>query len=79
VATRIDGREECVEGAEVSLIGGSLGQAALQTTDAFGDFRFDGLEADSGTYRLRIVFNGRETVTAPIELKESVNAGVIRV
>jgi len=79
VATRIDGREECVEGAEVSLVSGSQGRVALQTTDAFGDFRFDGLPADSGIYRLRILFDGRETVTGPIELGQSVNVGVIRV
>jgi Fe-S-cluster-containing dehydrogenase component len=79
VATRIDGREECVEGAEVGLLNDTQGQVAVQTTDAFGDFRFDGLVADSGGYRLRIVYKGRELAVVPIELKESVNAGVISI
>lgn len=45
------GAAECVEGAEVELLrdGRAVGRAR---TDAFGDFRIDGLQPNSGGYRL---------------------------
>ncbi len=79
VAESVDGRDECVEGAKVSLLTDKQERVATRTTDAFGDFRFDALEAGSGSYMLLIVHNGRQATVGPMELKESVNAGVIRV
>ncbi|MBI5721682.1 MAG: carboxypeptidase regulatory-like domain-containing protein [Burkholderiales bacterium] len=45
------GAAECVEGAQVELL--RDGRAVAQArTDAFGDFRIDGLSPDSGAYQL---------------------------
>lgn len=53
VTAAIDGRTECVAGAEVELMRGQ--QVIARTkTDAFGDFRFDGLEPDSGSCVVRV-------------------------
>jgi len=53
VATLQDGRIVNVDGATVSLAAG--GGAVLQsTTDAFGDFKFDGLARGGDDYRLHI-------------------------
>ena len=54
VVARENGQLECVEGATVELIkDGKIVEHA--STDAFGDFRFDGLGVDSGKWQLRIV------------------------
>lgn len=42
---------DCLSGAEVVLMRGTE-RLASATSDTFGDFKFDGLEADSGTYTL---------------------------
>jgi len=76
LATRVDGREECVEGASVSLFNGSNEQIAEGRSDPFGDFKFDNLPPHSGTYVLSIAYKGHETRIA-VELTESVNAGTI--
>lgn len=53
VAGAVAGVIECVEGARVTLE--QRGDAvATAFTDAYGDFRFGGLAADSGAYRLSI-------------------------
>lgn len=45
------GAAECVEGAEIELL--HDGRTVARTlTDAFGDFRFDGLPPNSGVYQL---------------------------
>jgi len=53
VVAKVKGVRECVEGAKVVL---SLGGRALQETlsDAFGDFKFDGLADEAGRYQIRI-------------------------
>jgi Fe-S-cluster-containing dehydrogenase component len=53
VVATIDGVEECVEGAEVVVKkdGNEVGRA---TTDAFGEFKVDELEPDSGAYQLEV-------------------------
>lgn len=45
------GRLECVEGVEVRLTKDDQ-VIATGRTDAFGNFKFDGLEPDSGLYRI---------------------------
>jgi Fe-S-cluster-containing dehydrogenase component len=60
------GVEECAEGVELELwLNGKL----LQTTktDAFGDFKFDGLEPGAGDYEVRLV-KGRKAAGLPIKL-----------
>ena len=53
LAGKIGGATECVEGARVTLEkeGTKLAEAV---SDAYGDFRFRGLEEGSGAYALRI-------------------------
>jgi Fe-S-cluster-containing dehydrogenase component len=53
VVERVEGVEECAGGAEVVLTqnGTEVGRA---TTDFFGEFMIDGLEPNSGRYRLEI-------------------------
>lgn len=53
VAARRDGIDECVAGATVTLM--QHGQAlAVQTTDDFGDFKFDGIDPGSGQYEVLV-------------------------
>jgi Fe-S-cluster-containing dehydrogenase component len=58
VATGEDGATECVVGATVRLIrdGDNLSE---QETDDFGDFKFDGLLENSGSYEIEVVFSGK--------------------
>ena len=76
VATMIDGLEEaCVE-AEVKLMrNGSV--LAEQEADFFGDFKFDGLDPDSGAYTVRIQWREMER-DFPVTLQKSTNLGVLR-
>lgn len=53
LAGEINGVTECVEGARVSLHRAGQEIAATRS-DPYGDFRFQGLEAGSGAYRLEI-------------------------
>jgi Fe-S-cluster-containing dehydrogenase component len=76
VATRIDGREECVEGALVSLFAGENEKKGEARTDAFGDFKFDDLPPGGGTYILHVVHNN-EVTKVTVDLGESVNVGTI--
>jgi hypothetical protein len=77
VAEDRHGVVECVEGASVQLVkeGTSL---AVTTTDNFGDFKFDRLEEDSGSYSVQIFSAGRSKVLQVI-LGASVNLGEIRI
>ena len=53
VAGAIAGTVECVEGARVTLE--QRGRTvATARTDPYGDFKFGGLDVDSGAYRLAI-------------------------
>ncbi len=45
---------DCLEGAIVELRHLAGATMATTTTDAFGDFRFDGLASDSGSYEIHI-------------------------
>jgi Fe-S-cluster-containing dehydrogenase component len=47
------------------------------STDAFGDFKFDGLEPDSGLYEVRVSFDGGAPVLLTATLGRSVNLGTI--
>lgn len=53
VVSDVGGTMECVEGAKVELLRAGT---TLNTThtDAFGDFKFDALENDSGTYTVHV-------------------------
>lgn len=77
VATRTDNKEECVEGAEVSLLGEGQERKAVQTTDAFGDFRFDGLAEAGGWYAVRIEHGGYEAQTIEVDARTTTCVGTI--
>ena len=77
VAARIDNREECVEGAQVSLLGDHEERKAMQTTDAFGDFRFDGLAEGSGRYALRIEHAGYEPRVLDVDARKTAYVGTV--
>lgn len=68
--------EDCAQGATVKLFQGN--QQLYETeTDAFGDFKIDRLEENSGKYRLEIELNTGSKHISEIELNSSVNLGVI--
>ena len=75
VVTSRTGVEECVEGAQVSLAKSSA-QCGQAITDAFGEFRIDGLDPDSGEYELIVSDGGAAVERRTIALGESQYAGV---
>jgi Fe-S-cluster-containing dehydrogenase component len=75
VAVRKDGIEDCAAGARVTLSSG-LQNINETFTDAFGDFRFDALEKNSGPYTVGIEFSGATRQIEVAALKNSVNLGV---
>jgi len=76
VSQERNGVRDCAEGQIVQLRRNDE-TIDTATTNAFGDFRFDQLEPDSGVYELRVVLDGRER-TVNVELhKESIYVGEI--
>lgn len=78
VSTEIGGAVECVEGARVRLLkdGVWLNDAR---SDAYGDFKFDRLAPDSGTYAVEVEVEGKPTKVVEAKLGESINLGEIKV
>ncbi|AET67946.1 Fe-S-cluster-containing hydrogenase subunit [Desulfosporosinus orientis DSM 765] len=76
VARMHNGAEDCVQGARVKLFRDSQ-QLCETETDAFGDFKIDRLEENSGKYRLEIEFEGSSKRIEDIEFQASLNLGVI--
>jgi Fe-S-cluster-containing dehydrogenase component len=76
VAEEKDGVIDCIEGASVQLVkdGASV---AVTTTDNYGDFKFDRLDENSGSYTVQIYAGGRSRVIEA-SLGASVNLGEIR-
>ena len=68
---------ECLMGAQVTLRG-AAGDPTGQETDAYGDFKFDRLAGESGSYILEVSAPGFETTQREIVLGESLNVGEIR-
>jgi Fe-S-cluster-containing dehydrogenase component len=77
VALRLNGKEECAQGAEVTLFNSAGEEIDQCMTDTYGDFKFDNLREDSGKYTLRIVHTGHPTKTIEVDLKKSLNLGTI--
>ena len=66
---------ECIAGATVTL--SRAGQTvASATTDAFGDFKIDGLPEGSGRYSLFVAAHGRSRLL-DVDVEESVSLGVV--
>ncbi len=76
VSAEAGGLVDCVEGARVRLL--KDGKAvAEQTTDNYGDFKFDRLDENSGRYAVEISAMGRKK-TVETTLGASVSLGEIR-
>ena len=75
VAVEKDGVSDCAQDAAVSLIKDS--EKRQTTTDTFGDFRFDGLPENSGTYRVEITYEDRTMKTLAVEVDKSVSLGTV--
>ena len=76
VAVEVNDVADCVKGANVTLIKDSQ-KMDEAVTDNYGDFKFDNLEENSGTYTLEIVYPNYEKKTIKVDLKTSVNLGDI--
>ena len=74
----IDGVTECVEGARVLLRRGErvIGESR---SDAYGDFKFQGLEEGSGAYRVEIADPRFATKAVEVNLGQSTYLGTISV
>lgn len=76
VINTVNGITDCVGGAEVRLThGGSI--VGETVTDAYGEFKFDGLEPNSGAYGVAIAVGGNEAKRLDVNLVESINIGRI--
>ncbi len=67
VVTEVDGVQDCAQGARVSLV--KEGEKVQETeTDNYGDFKFDRLDRDSGSYDVVIEADGfrRKIVTVNV-------------
>jgi Fe-S-cluster-containing dehydrogenase component len=73
--TEKDGVEDCLEGAIVIVHkdGAKVGETV---TDAFGEFKLDKLDPDSGTYDVEILHPDHQTLDLKIDLADSVYTGV---
>ncbi|HYH04972.1 MAG TPA: carboxypeptidase-like regulatory domain-containing protein, partial [Bacillota bacterium] len=82
VAVKQDGLVDCAQGATVRLYRGADGtdrekMFAEEITDAFGDFKLDRLEPNSGYYRLEIEMDGYSKKIIEGQLQISVSLGTI--
>jgi len=77
VAVRLNGKEECAEGAKVTLLNAANENIGEYMTDNYGDFKFDNLEENSGKYTLQIAYPGYTLKAIEVDLKKSFNAGTI--
>jgi hypothetical protein len=78
VAAEADGVVDCVEGASVRLIkDGAV--VAETTTDNYGDFKFDKLDEESGSYVIEVKGERGQIKTLEVKLGVSVNLGEIRI
>jgi Fe-S-cluster-containing dehydrogenase component len=77
VAFKADGKEECAEGARVTLLNSENNKVGELITDNYGDFKFDNLDPDSGKYIISVDFKGHNTKVTEVNLKTSINVGVV--
>jgi Fe-S-cluster-containing dehydrogenase component len=77
VAVRVGGKEECAEGAKITLFNGANEKIGECMTDNYGDFKFDNLEENSGKYTLQIAYPNYDTKTIQVEPQKSLNTGTI--
>jgi Fe-S-cluster-containing dehydrogenase component len=71
-----DGVTDCAEGAVITLTKDSK-PVAETVTDNFGDFKFDHLQENSGSYTLHVTYPDYETRIIEVQLTVSLNVGTI--
>lgn len=76
VSAETNGAVDCVEGATVRLLKDGAPVAEC-TTDNYGDFKFDRLDAGSGAYTIEVSALGRSRLVEA-QLGASINLGEIR-
>ncbi|WP_371381116.1 4Fe-4S dicluster domain-containing protein [Sporomusa aerivorans] len=76
VAMKREDVVDCAEGASVTLLKGQE-KLAEAVTDNFGDFKFDGLTANSGNYTVQVQLPGFPEAEVAVELTLSKNVGTI--
>jgi Fe-S-cluster-containing dehydrogenase component len=76
VTGNFGGTEECVAGSRVVLSHGGR-RIAEAVTDTFGEFRFENLAENSGSYEIDVEAAGFPSRTVECRLAESVYLGVI--
>jgi Fe-S-cluster-containing dehydrogenase component len=76
VAFEQAGITDCANGAKVTLFQNSI-KLSETVTDNYGDFKFDNLEENSGTYTLEASFKSYPKQTIEVELTASRNIGTI--
>lgn len=76
VIKTVDGVTDCVADAKIRLLssGSVIGEAV---TDAYGEFKIDGLPPESGLYGVVIEIDGREHKRVDVKLGKSVYLGRI--
>jgi Fe-S-cluster-containing dehydrogenase component len=77
VSAERDSIVDCVSGATVVLLRDGE-QIAAQSSDPFGDFKFDRLEPDGRTYDVRISAPGFADQSVRVELNDTINLGETR-
>lgn len=77
VAFEHDGIIDCAQGALVKLIKDNKTIREM-TTDTYGDFKFDYIDENSGDYTLEIDFMKYKQMTMNINVKQSLNTGIIK-
>ena len=76
VAIEENGMVDCAEGARVTLFKNSQ-KIDEAITDNYGDYKFDNLEENSGSYDLEISYRDIETKIIRVDLTTSKNVGVV--
>jgi len=78
LSAEANGAVDCIEGAAVKLI--KDGRVVAETTsDNYGDFKFDKLDEESGSYTVEIAATGRPKKSIEAKLGASINLGEIRI
>ena len=78
IITNMGGQEECVDGAKVRALKDDEEIGRTQS-NAFGEFKIDGLSPNLGSTTLHVDIAGKPTKTREIELVESLYVGYITV
>jgi Fe-S-cluster-containing dehydrogenase component len=75
VVTTNSGLEDCLEGA-IAVLNKDGNKLYEEISDAFGEFKFDDLEPESGAYRIDILHPEYTSLSVNVELKQSIYTGV---